>query len=66
MDDCMETVDSWMAILRDSVGTEKITDLQLSVAMVIQHNALDLLRDCQKTLGLFKVFLHLINDFNYW
>lgn len=66
MDDCMETVDSWTAILRDSVGTEKITDLQLSVAMVIQHNALDLLRDSQKTLGLFNVFLHLINDFNYW
>lgn len=57
MDDCMETVDSWMAILRDSVGTEKITDLQLSVAMVIQHNALDLLRECQTTLGLFNVFI---------
>lgn len=61
----METVDSWTAILRDSVGTEKITDLQLSVAIVIQHNALDLLRDCQTTLGLFDVFIHLINDFNY-
>lgn len=61
----METVDSWTAILRDSVGTEKITDLQLSVAIVIQHNALDLLRDCQMTLGLFNVFIHLINDFNY-
>lgn len=61
----METVDSWMAILRDSVGTEKITDLQLSVAMVIQHNALSLLRDCQKTLGLFNVVFHLINDINY-
>lgn len=57
MDDCMETVDSWTAILRDSVGTEKITDLQLSVAMVIQHNALDLLRECQTTLGLFNVFI---------
>lgn len=55
-DDYMETVDSWMAILRDSVGTEKITDLQLSVAMVIQHNALDLLRDCQKILGTKKMF----------
>lgn len=65
MDDCMETVDSWTAILRDSVGTEKITDIQLSVAMVIQHNALGLLRDCQKTLGLFNVFFHLINDINY-
>lgn len=61
----METVDSWTAILRDSVGTEKITDLQLSVAMVIQHNALDLLRDCQMILGLFNVFIPLINDFNY-
>lgn len=61
----METVDSWTAILRDSVGTEKITDLQLSVAIVIQHNALDLLRDCQTTLGLFNVFIPLINDFNY-
>lgn len=61
----METVDSWTAILRDSVGTEKITDLQLSVAIVIQHNALDLLRDCQTTLGLFNVFIHLINDLNY-
>lgn len=61
----METVDSWTAILRDSVGTEKITDLQLSVAIVIQHNALDLLRDRQTTLGLFNVFIPLINDFNY-
>lgn len=61
----METVDSWTAILRDSVGTEKIKDLQLSVAIVIQHNALDLLRDCQTTLGLFNVFIPLINDFNY-
>lgn len=55
-DDCMETVDSWTAILRDSVGTEKITDLQLNVAMVIQHNALDLLRECQTTLGTKKMF----------
>lgn len=52
-DDCVEMVHSWMMILRDSVETEKITDLQLSVAMVIQHNANCLLKNCQSTLGMY-------------
>ncbi|XP_048737624.2 thyroid adenoma-associated protein homolog isoform X2 [Ostrea edulis] len=51
-DDCVEMVHSWMMILRDSVETEKITDLQLSVAMVIQHNANCLLKNCQSTLAV--------------
>ncbi|XP_061173065.1 tRNA (32-2'-O)-methyltransferase regulator THADA-like [Saccostrea echinata] len=54
-EDCMEPVDSWMAILRDSVGAEKITDLQLSVAMVIQCNSICLLKNSHSSLGTKKM-----------
>ena len=48
----MVTVDALIAVLKDGVRTEKITDLQLSVAMVIKHNAIYLLRDSHTTLGM--------------
>nr|XP_022332415.1 thyroid adenoma-associated protein homolog isoform X4 [Crassostrea virginica] len=50
-DECLVTVDALIAVLKDGVRTEKITDLQLSVAMVIKHNAIYLLRDSHTTLG---------------